>query len=64
MRTLKPPLAVLENVQGIKRCIEDVQQLIEAEGYVVMYLLLNPVDLGEPVNRPRYYFLCVRNDVR
>ena len=63
MRTLKPPLAVLENVQGIKRCIEDVQQLIEAEGYVVMYLLLNPVDLGEPVNRPRYYFLCVRNDV-
>ena len=37
--------------------------LLEDVGYQVSVLSLNPTELGEPVNRPRIYFVGVRSDV-
>lgn len=59
----RPSLFVLENVPGIARCMDDVLRLLQDAGYVVAVHLLNPFDLGEPVHRPRFYFLGVREDV-
>ena len=55
---------VLENVMGIKRVAVQVQDILTSSGlYSVIPLEMNPVDLGEPVQRPRIYFLGVRKDV-
>ena len=59
----QPPCFVLENVGGISRCMSSVLALLKQVGYVVCVECLNPLDLGEPLNRPRYYFLGVRSDV-
>ena len=58
-----PACFVLENVQGIARVKTRVLDALQQQGYVVAMILLNPVDLGEPVQRPRYYFIGVRADV-
>ena len=63
IRLLKPPAFVLENVEGIKRCMDAVLSLLRDAGYFVAVLLLNPFDLGEPVNRPRFYFVGFRTDI-
>ena len=63
IRKTQPATFVLENVQGIQRCMDEVMQLLRDLGYLVAVCLLNPTDLGEPVSRPRYYFVGVRQDV-
>ena len=63
IQQLQPPAFVLENVKGILRCMSEVLSMLQEAGYIVAVESLNPVDLGEPVNRPRYYFIGVRADV-
>eukprot|EP00438_Fugacium_kawagutii_P000048 Skav202749 [mRNA] locus=scaffold3516:15161:16726:+ [translate_table: standard] len=63
IKLLQPPAFVLENVAGISRCLDQVLALLKEAGYIVAAHCLNPVDLGEPVNRPRYYFVGARADV-
>jgi site-specific DNA-cytosine methylase len=63
IQQLQPPAFVLENVKGISRCMNEVLSLLQKAGYIVAAESLNPVDVGEPVNRPRYYFLGVGADV-
>eukprot|EP00435_Cladocopium_sp_Y103_P069126 s117_g32.t1 len=63
IRKSQPASFVLENVQGIQRCMDEVMQTLRDLGYMVVARLLNPMDLGEPVSRPRHYFVGVRQDV-
>ena len=63
LKRLQPAAFVLENVEGIKRCMNEVLSLLRDVGYNVIVELLNPLALGEPVNRPRYYFIGTRKDV-
>ena len=64
IRMVRPPVFVLENVQGIKRVLPQVLETLECEGaYVVSHCDMDPVQLGEPVQRPRIYFFGVRKDV-
>ena len=63
VRKSQPASFVLENVPGIQRCMDEVMQTLRDLGYMVVVHLLNPTDLGEPVSRPRYYFVGVRQDV-
>ena len=43
--------------------MDKILPLLEDVGYQVSVLSLNPTELGEPVNRPRIYFVGVRSDV-
>ena len=63
IKRLQPPVFVLENVTGIKRCMPRVMSELEACGYMVLVQELNPLHLGEPVSRPRLYFIGLRNGV-
>lgn len=63
LRTKRPAVAVLENVKGINRVNPKVVRAIRACGFCVARLLLNPADIGFPVQRPRFYFLAIRRDV-
>ena len=57
-----PACFVLENVLGISRVKSEVLACLR-QGYLVEMLRMDPVDLGEPVRRPRYYFIGVRLDL-
>ena len=59
----RPAAYVLENVEGISRCLNQILPMLGQLGYQVSVLTLNPIDLGEPVHRPRVYFVGVRSDV-
>ena len=65
LQRLRPPVFVLENVQGIQRCMEDVVAMLESmeTKYDVVVQLMDPTDVGEPLLRPRFYFLGIRSDV-
>lgn len=65
LQRLRPPVFVLENVQGIQRCTEDVVAMLEnmETKYDVVVQLMDPTDVGEPLLRPRFYFLGIRSDV-
>ena len=63
LKKLRPPAFVFENAEGIKRCMPQVLALLRDVGYNVIVELLNPLELGEPVSRPRYYFIGTRKDV-
>ena len=59
-----PALAILENVPGIHKHIKQVWRHFRAlKWYEVLTCLIDPADMGEPVSRPRYYFILVRTDV-
>ncbi|CAK9090210.1 Modification methylase NlaIV (M.NlaIV) (Cytosine-specific methyltransferase NlaIV), partial [Durusdinium trenchii] len=60
---LRPPCFVLENVKGIQRCMEKVQSMLQDLGYIVAVQLMDPSSLGEPLLRPRFYFIGLRTDV-
>ena len=60
---VRPACFVLENVTGIKRVSAEVLRVLRSVGYQVEMLLMNPAELGEPIQRPRYYFIAVRQDV-
>ena len=57
---IRPACFVLENVLGISRVKAQVLKTLQEQGYAVEALVMNPVDLGEPVQRPRYYFIGAR----
>ena len=64
LRERKPKLAVLENVMGIRQVMAKVLRYLGGTRmYQVIVLPIDSLDLGEPVSRPRYYFLLVRRDV-
>jgi site-specific DNA-cytosine methylase len=66
LKTKKPPLAILENVQGISQCIAKVLKHVRKELsglFLVFIRKVDPQDIGEPVRRPRFYFICIRFDV-
>ena len=61
---VRPSCFVLENVMGIRRVAAQVQHHLVSSGlYTVIPVEMDPADLGEPVQRPRLYFLGVRKDV-
>ena len=60
---VQPATFVLENVPGISRCVTEVLAQLRSQGYHVLVHLLNPKDLHEPLNRPRYYFVGVRRNL-
>ena len=61
--TLRPPCFLLENVEGIQRVMGEVTSRLMACGYAVVHKLMDPARLGEPLLRPRYYFIGLRKDV-
>jgi len=56
-----PPAAVLENVHGILRVKERILRVLRSAGYSVVLLPMCPTHLGEPLARPRIYFLMVKS---
>jgi hypothetical protein len=56
-----PPAAVLENVTGILRVKDRILQELRSAGYSVVLLPMCPSHLGEPLARPRIYFLMVKS---
>ena len=65
LRERAPRLVILENVMGITTVMAKVLKDIERLGlYSIFVIPIDSKDLGEPVARPRLYFLLVRMDVR
>ena len=63
LRQNKPKLACLENVMGIRQVMGKVLRYLRGlQLYWVIILPVDSQDLGEPVARPRCYFLLVRRD--
>ncbi|CAE7479645.1 ngoBIM [Symbiodinium sp. CCMP2592] len=63
IQLVRPSCFVLENVSGIKRVSAKVLAALRSTGYHVEMILMNPAELQEPIQRPRYYFIGVRQDV-
>lgn len=64
LKTCLPAMAVLENVKGVKKVMKAVIKALQRlQWYFVIVVPIDSVDLGEPVHRPRYYFILVRRDV-
>ena len=59
-----PMVAILENVEGIKSVMKYVvNYFVNLLWYYVLVIPINSVELGEPVRRPRVYFVLIRRDV-
>ena len=54
----------LENVKGLGRNsqVQSVIEVLGSMGYVCAAKLMTPIDFGHPQDRPRYYFVLVRQD--
>ena len=64
LRACLPAVAVLENVLGIKRVLCKVWRALRSlQWYEVLTVVIDPSTHGEPVSRPRVFFLLVRVDV-
>jgi hypothetical protein len=64
LRQKLPPLAVLENVWGIRRHLNRVHRALHSlKWYEVITVGIDPYEMGEPVRRRRCWFLLVRVDV-
>jgi len=64
VRHSRPLIVVLENVMGIRAVLKQVLgHLKKIDGYFIFVIPIDSADLGEPVSRPRFYFLLVRQDV-
>ena len=65
LRERAPRLVILENVMGITKVMAKVLKDIKRLGlYTIFVIPIDSKDLGEPVARPRLYFVLVRMDVR
>ena len=63
LRERQPPLAILENVLGIEKVMEQVCRVLRALGsYFVIVVKIDSKELGAPISRPRFYFILVRQD--
>ena len=59
-----PAVAILENVPGIQRVMPQVlRHLRKLAWYRVIVIHDNPLSMGEPVDRPRIFFVLLRADV-
>ena len=59
-----PAVAILENVPGIQRVMPQVlRHLRKLAWYTVIVIHDNPLSMGEPVDRPRIFFVLLRADV-
>ena len=62
-RQCQPRVAVFENVLGIRAVLpKALRKLRQVAGYYIFVVPIDSVDLGEPVCRPRIYFVLVRQD--
>ena len=64
LQIIMPHCILLENVIGIGRVMKKVlQRLRQLPNYHVLTpLRIDPKDLGEVISRPRYFFICIRQD--
>ena len=63
LREKRPPLAILENVGGLIRVMGKVLRDLERlRWYHIVRMPIDSEHLGEPVSRPRFYFLLWRRD--
>ena len=63
LKQCRPRVAVFENVLGIRAVLPKVlRKLRQVAGYYIFVVPIDSVDLGEPVCRPRIYFVLVRQD--
>jgi len=63
LRAKRPALAILENVLGFRIVLDRVLRDLQKLGwYTVLYFIIDPTQFGEPVARPRYYILLLRQD--
>ena len=67
-RDKRPKFMLLENVKHIKKVkdamvYEYIYEQLKEIGYVVSDTELSPHQFGIPQNRPRVYFVCVREDL-
>ena len=64
IRAMLPPVAILENVDGIRKVMTRVKKELKGLGhYAIVVCHIDPRDAGEPVSRPRTYFVLVRLDL-
>jgi len=64
IREQLPQVAILENVIGIRQVMQSVvSYFVRLRWYHVLVIPINSAELGEPVRRPRYYFVLIRKDV-
>lgn len=64
LQAVQPAAAVLENVLGLSRHLQKVWGRLKALGmYHVLTCEIDPAKMGEPVCRPRLYFVLIRSDV-
>ena len=62
--TKLPPIAVLENVGGLRSHLARVHRVLRRIGwYEVLTVMIDPYEMGEPMRRQRFYFLLIRVDV-
>ena len=62
--TKLPAIAVLENVGGVSRYFAQIWKHIRRLGwYEVVTCRIDPADMGEPIARPRIFFLLARVDI-
>ena len=63
LRCCTPTLAILENVVGIQRVMPRIlSRLRQLKVYDVYTHKVCPTEFGEPVRRPRVYFILVHKD--
>lgn len=63
LRHRRPRMVILENVIGLSRVMKKVVADLERLGvYRIFIMFIDSAELGEPVARPRYYFLLLRVD--
>lgn len=66
IHAVRPACFVLENVMGILRVLPEVIKALEGDGAAKYYVIaqkMDPCELGEPLQRPRVYFVGVRKDL-
>lgn len=64
IREACPPLVILENVVGLRRVLPTIlKHLVSLRHYFVLLQQMDPTHMGEPVRRPRLYFLLIRRDI-
>ena len=64
LKEMMPAVALLENVEGIERYMPKVwKALNKLKLYEILTVHVDPFCMGEPVHRPRIYFVLIRADV-
>ncbi len=64
IRQQLPHVAIMENVVGIRAVMKHVvSYFVKLRWYHVLVIPIDSAQLGEPVRRPRYYFVLIRKDV-